>query len=649
MPFKLVKKHLTTLLVVTYALIFPSDVPFLNEKTTKLKIEEILMQHVKYKKITHDLIMRSFSIFLDQLDPQKVYFTNEELKAYLNPSKSYLTLCLADYNKTRFPVYEEMFELMCQAIKRREQIEKIHVSISNPKKAENIDFSKYSANQKELIKRLNHITYLQKSSIEKLKKQEQANVFNQIKKRRIKKEKEILLQKGLDRQRFIYSLIIKSIASSLDSHTNYFTPDEASDFLIQVQQRLFGIGAQFKDVIDGFEITNIIDEGPAKNCGLVNVGDKIVAVNNQSVIGMDIVDVAKMIRGKNGSQVTLTLLREKTEIEAKITRREIVLKESRYESHTSPFSDGVIAHIKLFSFYQDPKSSSSSDIRRALYSISQKHKIYGVVLDLRENGGGALTQAVAVSSLFIKKGIVVSIQDNQNKVEHLRNLNDITSFDGPLVVLTDKASASASEIVALCLQDWGRAIIVGDKTTFGKGTYQVFTLSSHNQEKINPQGEYKVTRGIYYTVGGKTPQCTGVKADIPVPGMLNELKLGEKYTSYPIENESIEANFEDKLRDIHPLYRSKVKRIYQVNQQKKMDQYKALIPLLKKRSNNRISNNKEYQQFLKSLKKSSLSEKEYDAIKKQDLQLKEAHNVLKDIIIFSQTSTESNLTKVENE
>ena len=644
MPHKKIYKYITILAITSYNLLFSTTPPFLTENTTKAKIQEILMHHVKYKKINHDLIKRSYLIFLEELDPQKLYFTQKELKKYLNPSEKFLAQSIKYYNNANFIAYEELFQHMTQAIKRRrilEATDPFHTPLANGYTPELKEFCK---DENDLLLRLKYVKSLQQNSIEKLNSKEKANILQQIAKKRALRENVMLEKEGIDKKRLIYSYVIKSIASSLDSHTNYFTPDEASDFLIQVQQRLFGIGAQFKDVINGFEITNILEDGPAKKNGALKVGDRIIAVDQITVIGMDITEVAKKIRGSKGSVVHIKALREgvKEPINTNIKREEIVLKESRYETSTTPFSDGVLAHIRLHSFYQDPNSSSSTDIRRALARIKKEHNIYGVILDLRENGGGALSQAVAVSSLFIKKGIVVSIQDHTSKVEHLRNLNDITSFDGPLVVLTDKASASAAEIVALCLQDWGRAIVVGDTTTFGKGTYQIFTLSSHNQEKINPQGEYKVTRGMYYTVGGKTPQCTGVKADVVIPGILSALKIGEKYTSYPIQNESIEPNFQDDLKDIHPLYRNKVKKIYQVNQQKQNTEYTQLLPLLMKRSNTRITSNKKYQEFL-----SSLSENEYALFKKQDMQLHEAYNVLKDLIIFSKKEN-STLTQKEH-
>src|SRR6185503_13004300 len=189
-----------------------------------------------------------------------------------------------------------------------------------------------------------------------------------------------------------------------------------------------------------------------------------------------------LLREVGGEEVTLC-------VEA--MRDEVVIKEARLETFLIPFGDGVIAHCALHAFYQDPIHSSASDLAAELTRIQAKHKLRGVILDLRTNAGGILPQAVAVAGLFITKGIVVSIKDNDSKVEHLRNIDGKMAYEGPLVITTSKASASASEIVAQTLQDYGRAIIVGDEHTFGKGSFQTFTLDSGSGGKVNPKGEFK--------------------------------------------------------------------------------------------------------------------------------------------------------------
>ena len=300
----------------------------------------------------------------------------------------------------------------------------------------------------------------------------------------------------------------------------------------------------------------------------------------------------------------------------------------------------MIAHIRLFSFYQDPNDSSASDIKAALDEIKKDHQLEGVVLDLRGNAGGLLPQAVAVTGLFIQKGVVVSIKDSAGNIQHLRNFDGKVTWDGPLIVLTNKGSASAAEIVAQTLKDYGRALLVGDPFTWGKGSYQTFTLDSGNVDKVNPQGEFKVTRGLYYTVSGKSPQLTGTKVDIEVPGGLTELEIGESYAKFPLENDEIPPNFIDNLSDIHPFHRGKMMRMYKKDQQPRTDLYGKHLDRLKSNSDQRIAQNTNYQNFLKEVRK---EEFDADAIEKygqNDLQLEESHNIMKDLILLEKLSAQ---------
>ena len=413
--------------------------------------------------------------------------------------------------------------------------------------------------------------------------------------------------------------------------------------MVQVQQRLFGIGAQLRDDLTGFTLVRLLEGGPALREGQLKANDKIIAVNQEPVVGMDIIEAVELIRGPKGTPVNLTIVREtgegaekKTEkFDVEVIRDEIVLKETRFETEKVPFGNGIIAHIRLFSFYQDP-TSSTSDVKKALEDLKKNENLLGVVFDLRNNSGGLLPQAVSVTGLFIKKGVVVSVKDSEGNIQHLRNFESDVVWDGPLIVLTNKGSASAAEIVAQALKDYGRALLVGDPYTWGKGSYQAFTLEGGNTNKINPQGEYKVTRGLYYTVSGKSPQLTGAKADIEVPGGLTELEIGESFAKFPLENDEIASNFVDTLSDIHPFHRGKMMRMYKKDQQKKVDLYGAYLDLLRKNSAERIKQNSNYQNFLTEVKKEEFDPNSIEKYGQNDLQLEETMNVMKDLILMEQ-------------
>ncbi len=279
-----------------------------------------------------------------------------------------------------------------------------------------------------------------------------------------------------------------------------------------------------------------------------------------------------------------------------------VITESRYESSVEAFGDGVIGYLRLHTFYQDPETSSAADLQKAIEQMKKDHNVKGMVLDLRSNTGGLLAQAVTVTGLFITKGVVVSIKDETGKVQHMRDLDGKMVWDGPLIVLINKGSASAAEIVAAALQDYGRAIIVGDEHSYGKGSFQVFTLNGTQESKVNPEGEYKVTRGRYYTVSGKTPQMVGVIPEIIIPGALSASDIGEKTSKYPLQPDQIEDNFDDKLLDIPFLQRARVAKLYRFDLQQRLDIYTKYMERLKKNSEQRIKDDKGYQAFLKKLR-----------------------------------------------
>ena len=219
-------------------------------------------------------------------------------------------------------------------------------------------------------------------------------------------------------------------------------------------------------------------------------------------------------------------------------------------------------------------------------------------------------------------------------------------WDGPMIVLVNRGSASAAEIVAQALKDYGRAILCGDDHTFGKGSFQTFTLNPAIGSTVDPEGEYKVTRGEYYTVSGKTPQRVGVPADIIVPGGLSFLEVGEEFAKYPLENDSIPPNFQDSLSDVPLFQRDRIRKLYQTDQQKKITYYYTFLDQLRKNSQERIAHNKLYQTFLVDVKKSEMDLEEIDSIDRYpDFQLYEGMNVMRDLVMLIDEQKEAALEK----
>src|SRR5581483_6877225 len=364
----------------------------------------------------------------------------------------------------------------------------------------------------------------------------------------------------------------------------------------------------------------------------LKVKDKIVAIDGEPTIGLDVSEVIERIRGQEGTPVTLKIVREKPELETKdivIKRGEVVCKEARIEKALHPFADWAIAHIKLHTFYEDEDTSSAKDIEQALQEMKEKANVRGVILDLRTNGGGLLVQAVQVVGLFIKKGIVVSIKDENGTVYNLRDLDSKKVWDGPLIVLVNRASASAAEVVSGTLQDYGRAIVIGDDHTYGKGTFQTFTLAATSTGSIDPKGEYKVTRGCYYTVSGKSPQLTGIKPDIINQSGLAALKIGEKFNKYPIPNDTIQPNFVDTLSDVPFLQKDAVRKLYLHNMQQKENRYSCFLSKLQSNSQLRLEQNIAYKKLLAQLNSQNQDDSEEPSFESFfDFQLEEAMNVM---------------------
>ncbi|MBI5273232.1 MAG: PDZ domain-containing protein [Chlamydiia bacterium] len=632
------------LLFLACASLAECKMPHLSPRDVQAKMEELFRAHACYKEMSAELAGRSLKNFLEELDPTKTYFLEPEISSWLNPSEKLLNTALTSFRTSDFSPFYEIHSLWLKAVDRRNGLEEqvAKMAILKGVKSEEFKNLEWASSQESLEERLLRIKSLQFDTAKKAGEEAQNKFLQRLQKRRLNRQMELTGQTAEERAHIVLTCVLKSVASSLDAHTNYLTPNEANQFMIQVQQRLFGIGAQLRDDLDGLSVMRILENSPASQSKKIKINDKIVAVNHEPIIGLDITEAVELIRGEEGTSVVLTILRDtetdgikNTETcDVELIRSAVVLEESRLETHVESFGDGAIATLRLFSFYQDPLASSAQDMRKALEACNTEHTLKGVILDLRGNAGGLLTQAVAVSGLFITKGIVVSVKDHTGQVQHLREVEGKPIWEGPLVILADRASASAAEIVAQTLQDYGRALVVGDDHTFGKGSFQTFTLDPVNHPKVNPQGEYKVTRGRYYTVSGKSPQLHGVQADIVIPGLLSQMDIGERFAKFPLDNEEIEPHFDDDLSDISAFHRIQLGSTYRLHLQPQLATYIPYLATLKKNSQSRITQNKNYQTFLAELEKQNFDSPHIDLFGQSDLQFTEALSIMKDLLFL---------------
>lgn len=350
----------------------------------------------------------------------------------------------------------------------------------------------------------------------------------------------------------VFSLFLNAYTASIDPHTDYLNPRSAENFNQAMSLSLEGIGAQLQRQDDVVVIREIIPGGPAALDGTLKAGDRIVGVGQgasgpiEDVIGWRIDDVVAKIRGPKGTKVRLEYIPAEAGVDGEhrvvtLTRARVQLSEqaAKSKTYTIPAQDGrparVIGVIELPTFYQDFEgrrrngndyTSATRDVARLLGEFKQKG-VDGVVLDLRNNGGGSLDEAVQLTGLFVDTGPVVQVRESGGRVTVNSDRNPGVAWDGPLAVLVNRASASASEIFAGAMQDYGRALIIGE-TTFGKGTVQNLVDLDRWPAAEGPRfGQVKLTIAQFFRISGSSTQHKGVVPDIAYPLSVDANEFGE--------------------------------------------------------------------------------------------------------------------------
>ncbi len=361
---------------------------------------------------------------------------------------------------------------------------------------------------------------------------------------------------------------LNCITNVYDPHTGYYEPKDKEKFDQEMSGKFEGIGARLQQDGEYLKINEIIPGGPAWKQKELEVNDVIMKVAQASaepvdIAGMDMDDAIKMIKGKKDTEVRLTVKKKsdgKTKI-ITIIRDEVIMEETFAKSLVLNTKDGKdkIGYIKLPRFYADFENANGSSCARDVATEVEKLKregVSGMIIDLRNNGGGSLRDVVQMSGLFIKDGPIVQVKSREIRPEVLRDYDKSVQYDAPLIIMVNQGSASASEIMAAALQDYGRAVIVGSKGTYGKGTVQRFfdldrTISGH--QDIKPLGEVKLTIQNFYRINGGSTQLRGVTPDIVLPDSYNYLKVGEQENEYPLQWTEISPASFDKMGNIKDL------------------------------------------------------------------------------------------------
>ena len=346
----------------------------------------------------------------------------------------------------------------------------------------------------------------------------------------------------------VLEIYLEALAHVYDPHSDYMGREQLQSFNIVMNLSLAGIGATLQ-AADGFcKIRELVPGGPAALSGKLKNGDRIVAVNQPGKAPVDLMDMplsqaVDLIRGPKGTDVTLTIIpvgaSEDVRKTVTVQRDEIHLDEQKAKAQIVDFPDaggkttrlGVIDLPAFYASETGHEESATADVAQLLRKLESEN-VQGVILDLRRNGGGSLQEAIKLTGLFIPSGAVVQTRDLAGHIEVGKDEDGQTLYSGPLIVLTSRLSASASEIVSGALQDYGRAIIVGDSSTFGKGTVQtMLPLGSIMQrEGVTPAsdpGALKVTISKFYRPGGSSTQLKGVRADIVLPSFTDTPEISE--------------------------------------------------------------------------------------------------------------------------
>jgi carboxyl-terminal processing protease len=545
-----------------------------NPNKDKLLIEIISYVldrgHFDPKDINDVFSENVYMSYIENIDGQHRFF----LKSDINSFNSYRYLIDDEIKNTEVEFFNLSFEKLMERMSQVEAFYKSLLEIPfdfSIKDEINLDFKKasYANNLIELraiwrkqlkLNALERFTSKKDEEVQKLEKDETYVIKTdnelEVKAREIISENmDAFFERYNDLNRKDwFSIYINSIVLQFDPHTSYLAPSDKDRFDASISGEFEGIGARLQKRNQEVKIVEVISGGPVWRDELLEIGDIILKVaqpNKEAVdiSGMRLDDSIKLIKGPKGTQVILTIKRVDGSIEdVKVTRDVVILEETYARSSlitNDKESFGLIELPKFYINFQDyNQRNAATDVKKELEQLKQKN-VKGIILDLRNNGGGSLKTVVEMTGYFIKEGPVVQVKSTGGKKEVLKDIDPSIVWDGPLVILVNEFSASASEIIAAALQDYKRAIILGSKQTFGKGTVQnVFDLNRMiTGGTYGDLGALKVTTDKFYRINGRSTQLEGVKSDVVFPNRYAYVEMGEKDQDNPLAWDSITPAF----------------------------------------------------------------------------------------------------------
>jgi len=520
-------------------------------------------QHFNPIDMNDDFSQEVFSSYIELTDPMKHYFYKSDMN-YINKYKHAI-----DDQITMLDI--SFFKMVNTRVKERIQEAKIITEeiLSKPfdyKLNETIDVDyenyDYVRNKKEMEERWRkHLKFVTISNYHDLIKAQESEEnkepdtnFEQEARETTKKTMETYFQNIEERKiEEWFSIYVGAIVGEYDPHTYYLEPKSKEDFDLRMSGKFEGIGAVLRKVKGYVKVIELIPGGPAWKGKELEEEDLILKVKQEdqeypiNVVGMRLSDAIKHIKGPKGTKVTLTIKKASGTINnIDIIRDVVEISETYAKSSVIEEGNNTYGILNLPSFYADFKDyknkNAASDVKKEIERLKEDG-IEGLILDLRNNGGGSLNAVVDMAGLFIPKGPVVQVRSSNNSKRVLKDNDKSVTWDGPLVILVNEISASASEILAAAMQDYKRAIIIGGKQTYGKGTVQNIIDLNKMLRYPNKKdyGSLGVTTRKYYRINGGSVQLEGVKSDITVPTRFSFDQVGEKDTDNPLPWDEIDT------------------------------------------------------------------------------------------------------------
>ena len=615
--------------------------PSAEDRRITIAVASLLRRgHLSGHALDDEMSKRCMTTFLKTLDPLKMYFYKSDIDAFMQKQDQLDDLIKKGDISFAYQTFNVLLERISERVKQIDELlaEKPDFTVQedmiiDPEVAE---YPVDAAEARERWrKRIKYDLLVQKADgkSEEEAKERLTRRYHSFAKRLEQTDHNELLE-----------MYLTALTTGFDPHTSYMSPKTLENFEIAMRLQLDGIGAALQSLDGYIVVSKVIPGGAADKDGRLKPEDRIVGVSKADgemvdVMDMKLPDVVDMIRGKQGTVVSLQVIpvgatapvtyaitRAKIELTDSEARGEIVEQEGRPGGGN--YKIGV---INLPSFYMDMDGarmrrpdykSTTRDVKKILDDFNAKG-VDAVVMDLRNNGGGSLTEAISLTGLFIDEGPVVQVKGADGEVQHYDDLERGTAWNGPLLVLVNKLSASASEIFAGAIQDYGRGLIIGDTATHGKGSVQ--TLREVGQELFDgpnsPQlGALKITMQKFYRPSGDSTQNRGVISDIELPQLTSHLDIGESDLDYAMEFDKVapspfrKMNYSDStmLNQLRDLSR---RRIEQSADFKKMQDKIAKYEQQKKRKTVDL-NEEKFLAERKELNAEKEEEKQYEEMQK---------------------------------